>query len=199
MLKKYQSSALLLRTHLLHLQRCRSNALFVWVDTVAALSPSLSLCFLLCLLNATYYFPTRRTGGNSDVKQPAYLLTVRGVCSFWRLCVCLRRFLCYLSLMHENIQFHKFRWRCVFMCVKYVLCTVGVPVLWYKGALSGSAAWIRLQGSWTFDSSSKNKQKFSTLEKSNAMKMATMAMMGTDPCWVSKLCCVWPGRKMAKG
>lgn len=37
-----------------------------------------------------------------------------------------------------------------------------------------------------FDSSSKNKHKFSTLEKSNAMKMATMAMMGIDPCALSK-------------
>ena len=32
----------------------------------------------------------------------------------------------------------------------------------------------------------KTNTKFSTLEKSNAMKMATMAMMGIDPCTLSK-------------
>lgn len=39
----------------------------------------------------------------------------------------------------------------------------------------------------TFDSSSKNKHKFSTLEKSGAVKMATVAMKGIDPRRVSKL------------
>lgn len=50
----------------------------------------------------------------------------------------------------------------------------------------------------TFDSSSENKHKFSTLEKSDAMKMATVAMKGIDPCRVSKLCWVWLVRRVVK-
>lgn len=49
-----------------------------------------------------------------------------------------------------------------------------------------------------FDSSCKNKQKFSVLEKSNTMEMATMAVMGIDPQNVSKLSCLWLYRTVAK-
>lgn len=42
---------------------------------------SLFLSVSLLLLNATYYFPTRQAGGNSDVKERTYLLTVSSVCS----------------------------------------------------------------------------------------------------------------------
>lgn len=151
-LKKYQSSVLLLHTHLLRLQCWRSNTPFVWVDTVTALSlslcPSLSFhhtwyispsvppshCFLLCLLNVTNYFSTRQSKGSSGVKQccqECHYWTmfagahVKGVCLF-----------CHQCTRH----FHKCRSVCVLRICHAHFCAL---LVWYKGALSGLAVWIR--------------------------------------------------------
>lgn len=109
----------------------------------------LCLCFLLCLLNVTYYFPTRQTGGNSDVKQPAYPFTVRSVNAVECLCVCVCVWGSDFVICHEymntyiSISSVEVVYSCMYVCV----FTVCGATLWYKGALSGSAVWIRSQGS----------------------------------------------------
>lgn len=81
----------------------QTHSLCEWIRWLLSFSSSqfnsFHLSFLLCLLNVTCYFPTRQTGGNSDVKQPAYPFTVRSVNAVECLCVCLFEVMPLLSVI----------------------------------------------------------------------------------------------------
>lgn len=68
-----------------------------------------------------------------------------------------------------------------------------------KGALSASGAMNQVAGrAQRLTVAAKTNTKFSTLEKSDAMKMATAAMKGIDPRRVSKRRWVWLARRAVK-
>ena len=72
-------------------------------------------------------------------------------------CLCVGGDACAIS--HEFTRMYISTGSGVCVCVCVCVCVGLFTAVWYKGALSGSAVWIRLQGSWMFDSSSKNKHK----------------------------------------